>query len=156
MSALLRSLLVFLAVLSVGTLQVFGIPAGYLCACTGANTVEEECETVVCHPDDPHVDGCGTDLEHEGDSEEPHDSEPGAPTPDGHKHKEVREALKVTGFPPTVSLPAVVMFVLPPAFPWADVSATVMPMAGCDRPGFPRDGSPPTPLLVARTMVMLV
>ncbi len=150
MSRLFRNLLVILAVLSVGTLQVFGISKGYLCACTGEETVKSECETVVCHPAVVHADGCGGDHDRDGGHSN-HDSEP--PTQDGHKHSEVRESLETTGATSVVQLPAVVYFILSPAFRLPDVNSVNLTDAG---PALPPDGSPPTPLLVARTMVMLV
>lgn len=148
MPRLFRNLLVILAVFSVGTLQIFGISKGYLCACTGEETVKADCETVVCHPAVVHADGCGGD--HHG-GHAGHDAEPSEQ--EGHKHSEVRESLETTGATSVVQLPVVVYFVLSPIFQLPEVSSVAFTDAG---PALLPDGSPPTPLLVARTMVMLV
>lgn len=148
MSAFFRSVLVLATVFSVGGFQVFGIMKGYFCDCTGATSVVVDCEAVVCHPAVVHGDGCGGD-EHEGHGER--DSAP--PAHDGHKHSEVRETLEVTGLTSGVQVPAVACFVLSPAFHLPEMSTLI---SGNEIPALPPDGSPPTPLLVARTMVMRV
>ena len=125
---------------------------GYLCACTGETSAQVDCEKIVCHPEATHMDGCATDTEGCGDSEPGH----GDPARDGHEHNQVRDDLSVTGFPSPVALPALVMYVLPQAFQEAEFSVLVIPERGREGSGYPDDGSPPTPLLVARTMVMLV
>lgn len=153
MFSFLRHLLTLLAVFAVGTMQVCGVPVGYHCACTGEETAQVDCEKVVCHPDATHADGCATDIEEDAEAHDDHESEPASSTDGGHKHNEVRASLEVTGSTTAVQLPAVVYVVLSPVFQLPEMSTMI---AGASGPALPHDGSPPTPLLVARTMVMLV
>jgi hypothetical protein len=68
----------------------------------------------------------------------------------------VREPLVVTGMPPALALPAVVFFELSPAFRLPDPPLATVGCARGSGLAPPGDGSPPMPLLVARTMVRLV
>jgi len=151
MPSFFHNLLFFLTVLSVGAMQVWGVPAGYRCPCTGDRLVQAECGTAVCHPDDTHADGCRGDLHDGPETQGGGDSK--SPARDGHPHSEVRESPEMTGSFPAVSLPAVMFVELSPAFQGPDPRVMV---AGDEGPELPPDGSAPTPLLVARTMVMLV
>lgn len=150
-----RTLLICLAVLAVGAVQVFGVQAGYLCGCTGQKSSQVSCQTEMCHPQKDHEDGCGTATSKQVSAKLGPDGK--APCGNDHKHSEVRESLVVTNFPLVSALPAMVLFDLPPAFQVPNYSVLVTAsLTGreCYRP--PEYGSPPMPLLVARTIVMLV
>ena len=146
----LRSLLLTLAMLAVGAAQVLGVQAGYLCECTGQKSTVETCHAESCHPMQAH--------DHEADLECTCDcSEENEQTPADHKHQQVHDALVVTGFPPLAQLPALVLSDLPSAFlvpDFAWLSTALWQEIECPDP--PENGSPPMPLMVARTMVMVV
>lgn len=150
-----RTLLICLAVLAVGAVQVFGVQAGYLCGCTGQKSSQASCLTEVCHPQKGHEGGCGTATSKSASAKLGHDDN--VPCGNDHKHSEVRESLVVTNFPSVSALPAVVLFDLPPAFQVPDYTMLVMAsLPGMECPDPPEYGSPPMPLLVARTIVMRV
>jgi hypothetical protein len=139
--------------------QVFGVITGYWCACSEAPKVVTAAvfDISTCHLDDRHADAsveCGA-------------GEEGANVPCGsggplgghsHEHPEVRDDLITVSAAPALS-------VLPPdCWDWAP--SLMSPILGDavnalvatarPRPALIEDGSPPAPLLVARTVVRLV
>jgi hypothetical protein len=150
-----RTLLICLTVLAVGAVQAFGVQTGYLCGCTGQKSTQESCRTEVCHPQKSHDDGCGTKSV--GASLGKLGLDQKVPCGNDHKHKKIQENLVVTSFPSTPVLPTVIFFDLPLAFQVPDYTMLVTSsLSGqkCPRP--PEYGSPPMPLLVARTIVLLI
>jgi hypothetical protein len=154
MALQLKCLLLRLAVVAVGMAQVVGVHAGYLCGCTGQRSAQAECEPMLCHPHQVDLNGCASALETEACSE--HDTPEPAQNRHDHSHSEIRETLMVTGVPTALTLPPVVFVELPPVFRTWDAVASLTSGGGVKRSQPPWDGSPPMPLLVARTMVMLV
>ncbi len=140
-----RILLIFLAAFAVGASQLFGIQSGWLCGCTGEPSPEAYCEPGVCHP----VQTCC--QENCGD----HDQHSQAPAPEPHEHTLLTDALDLVT-PPVWSSPVVVWFVLPPAFQWDPLPLRELPQPGRETRKPPGEGNPAMPVLVARTMVMLV
>ena len=150
MFARFKLLLICLTVLSVAVLQVFGVQAGYLCGCTGKQSNLIQCEGGECHAGQCHGDealpteSCANTDHHGG-------------TPGQHRHSELRENLVTSGFPPIAALPAAVLvdilsgFEVPDFYMLVTSAALVM-----EPPEPPEYGSPPMPLLVAETIVMLV
>ena len=147
-----RSLMLTLAMLAMGTAQVLGVQAGYLCGCTGQKSTVETCHADTCHPMQDH--------EHEADADSPcgcpEENEP-SPADHDHKHQQAHDTLLVTGFPPLSQLPAPVLLdslsaYLVPEF--AFLTTALWQAIECPDP--PEHGCPPMPQLVARTMVMLV
>lgn len=149
MTAFLRCLTVCLALLAVGVSQIFGIGAGYFCSCTGTVTATTHCQPDACHP--PEDDGCHGCLP---DRRSDEGGEPAGD--DSHRHHEVRDPLTVAGSPPSVAAPAVVLYILPPPLqlPASDLRGEGFSVCGGpDPPGPPQL---PLPVIVARTMVMLI
>lgn len=151
MTANFKSLILCLAALAVGMVQVFGVQAGYLCGCTGKVSQISACETVVCHPSSDCISGadskCASDLNSDSDQK----------YPDKGEHSEVRTQLVVTQFSGAFVLPLLVLSDIPPAFHMPDFHAVVLDsLLVVERPEPPEYGSPPMPQLVAQTIVMLV
>lgn len=142
-----------LAMLAMGAAQVLGVQGGYLCGCTGQKSTVETCHADSCHPLQSHG-------HHEADADSPcgcTEENESSPTDHDHKHQQAHDALLVTGFPPLAQLPALVLFDLPSAFlvpEFAWLSTAVWQGIECPDP--PENGSPPMPLMVVRTMVMVV
>ena len=153
MFARFKLLLICLTVLSVAALQVFGVQAGYLCGCTGQQSNVGQCETGDCHSGDCHEetgikDATGDNCGHQDDSPGNHH----------HRHSELREYLVTSGFPPVATLPPAVLVDVLPGFEVPDffnmLVTSAVPVV--ERPEPPEYGSPPMPVLVAETIVMLV
>ncbi len=147
MSRLAKHFLMLLAVLAVGTAQVFGIARGFVCVCSGEPVPVESalCETSHCHPGHEHHDH----DDHDCPGEEPEE----------HHHREVTESiLLVTPGPLTFDLPMIVECDL------SEVIARCVQLsrenaeheAELLRPPDDTGDSPPAALMVAKTMVMLV
>lgn len=154
MSKRLQNLLRCLAVLAVGAVQIFGVGLGYICGCTGEQTSLKNCAVEVCHPRTSHGDGCAQDSEIASVDAEGKNA---VPSEHDHEHSEVRESLVLTSLPTAPSVPPLVLYELPEAF--ALPEATLLAQwasVKMECPAFPENGSPPMPLLVARTMVLLV
>ena len=147
-------LMIFLAIVAVGMAQVFGMRTGFLCDCTGQRSSQESCKADECHPGLAHKDACGTEAALEALADHDHDSE-SAPQRE-QEHREIRETLIVTGVPPLLALPVVVLVDRSPFFQMSARPAPLTRLTGIDRPVPTEDGSPPMPLLVARTVVRLV
>jgi len=154
MSKRLQNLLRCLAVLAVGAVQIFGVGIGYICGCTGEQTSQKNCAVEVCHPRTSHGDGCEQDSEIATTGTE---GKRHAPVEHDHEHSEVRESVVLTSLPAALSIPPLVLYDLPDAFalPGANLLAQWASVK-TECPASPENGSPPMPLLVARTMVMLV
>lgn len=145
----LRTLLFCLAAMAMGTVQLFGVQAGYFCGCTGQQNVQPKCEPEACHPQNQKIgeDSAQSDCALVGNDQSPID----------HDHKEIRDDLDVTSFTPVQSLPALVLYFVPPAFQMPDCTMLSLVCAPAqERPEIPEYGNPPMPQLVARTIVMLV
>lgn len=143
---------------AVGVAQLLGVSRGFLCDCSEVPKLAATaaCHASECHPHHDHKDGCA-------------DEPAVAPTQDGeavdscghghgheHEHQEVRDVLKVTSASSSLSVPVPVFYDLPPSLQVAASIVVSSPAARRCRPGRPEDGSPPAPLLVARTVVMRV
>ncbi|MGB3117675.1 MAG: hypothetical protein WBE58_02565, partial [Verrucomicrobiales bacterium] len=46
----LKNLMLCLALTVLGVQQVWGVPGGYLCGCTGEKSHASECSAALCHP----------------------------------------------------------------------------------------------------------
>lgn len=162
MNPVVKFLVVWLAVLSVGAVELFGARVGYFCDCTGEISPVMTCEASSCHPDRTHghpdsapLDDCGSDHE------VPESTEcPGAHGDEEHSHTEVVESLPLTVRPsqPAAAFPIFfdLAVAMQPSF--LEVMHSV-PCAEIGRRELPRpldDRSPPTALVVTRTTVMLV
>jgi hypothetical protein len=158
MAAIPKTILIALAVIAVGASQVLGFARGFLCACSGHEllTGGADCTASGCHDDDEHHDHghggiCPADDGESGDGDHHDQDSP-------HRHQPVKETLVGTSFVPLA-------LVLPPD-PGLDLSTlfaqdvrmaamTAERMAELQPPensGMP----PPSGILVARTMVMLI
>ena len=142
-----RYLLAMLAVLGLGTSQLLGIHAGYLCHCSGEPVMvnQADCDAAGCHEDAADHDGHG----HEHDL-------PGSP----HEHKKLTGVLLGSAFSPApVQLPLVAVC---PALPGVNCPFAPLMNGGCPERTVPEHisgcGPPPesSGILVARTTVMLV
>ena len=145
MSRFAKQLLMLLAVLAVGTAQVFGISRGFLCECSGEPVPVEsaDCETAHCHPGSEHHD---------------HDHDCPGDEPQEHQHKAASESIKlVTPAPLTFDLPMVVE---------CDLSEMIARCVQLSRETAEHDAAlsppddtgngPPAAIMVAETVVMLV
>ena len=147
-----------LAVSAVGVVQVFGVQVGYLCGCTGQTTSLISCLEEVCHSNaTPEIN----QASHQSAEVEQHGAESGSterfPCENQHKHSEIRENLVVTTLRSLPAVPLVVLFDLPMAFQLPEIAMKVPEMvSGSVLSDPPEYGSPPMPLLVARTMVMMI
>jgi hypothetical protein len=147
-------LMICLAIVAVGMGQVFGMRTGFLCDCTGQRSSQESCKADECHPGLAHKDACGTEAALEALADHDHDSE-SAPQRE-QEHREIRETLIVTGVPPLLALPAVALVECLPSLQISGCLPRLAWLTGVAPPAPREDGSPPMPLLVARTMVRLV
>lgn len=144
MTRLAKHFLLLLAVLAVGSAQVFGIARGFVCECSGEPVPVESavCEASHCHPGHEHHD-------HDCPGEEPEE----------HQHKEASESiLLVTPAPVTLDLPMMVVCDLSEVLARCEQLSREMAEHDAEllRPPDDPGGSPPAALMVARTMVMLV
>lgn len=146
-----KNLMLCLAALAVGMVQIFGIQVGYLCGCTGQVSAIVACEAAVCHP----TSDCERAVtENCADTS---DSDSGQECPDKGDHAEVRAPLIVTQFNGAFVLPLLVLSDVPPALHLPDFDATVLAsLLVIEKTEPPEHGSPPMPQLVAQTIVMLV
>ena len=146
MSRFAKQLLMILAVLAVGTAQVFGIARGFLCECSGQPVQAETavCEPSQCHPGSGHHD-------HDHDC-------PGDDDPLDHKHKAASESIKlVTPAPVTFDLPIIVESDLSEMIArCVQLSRETAEHKAKLRPPDDTRGSPPAAIMVAETVVMLV
>jgi hypothetical protein len=145
--ASLRFILGCLVMVAMGLSQLLGVSRGFWCLCTSVPKVvqSETCEPAACHAVESHAGEEALIPEH-------HD-------PDGgdHQHHEARESLKTTAVATTISLPVPVVYELPPSvLVAAPCEWAFVPSSRATRLFWIRDGSPPMPVLVARTMVRLV
>ena len=152
MFARIKLLLICLTVLSVAVVQVFGVRAGYFCGCTGQQSNVMQCEGGECHTvQNQIVEALPTEMC--TDTDRP----AGMPGENHHQHSELREHLVTSGFPPLAALPPAVLVDVLPGFEVPDFSMLVTSAAPVvERPDPPEYGSPPMPLLVAETIVMLI
>jgi len=163
---------------AIGCAQLLGVGRGFWCLCAPVAKIVmvSECEPSVCHEgeacaheqgeqkvprhNDPGYTDCGpleaADAPCPGDEAPPED--PCGSDDDGdHRHREVRESLKLVGSGTVFSMPQPSVNDLPPSVwvaPLEPRAASVCLRSVSSRPFF--DGSPPAPILVARTMVRLV
>jgi len=153
MFARIKNFLICFTILAVATVQVFGMRAGYVCGCTGKQSNVEHCEDGECHPHIHHEEASLV-TEHGGeDDAEQH----GLPGHQDHHHSELGESLVALGFPPVPALPPAVLVDVLPGFEFPDfLSLVALGVPLIERPDPPEYGSPPMPLLVAETIVMLV
>jgi hypothetical protein len=145
---LLKTLMVVLAVLTVGAVQLFGTRIGYLCGCTGDFSQQADCQPTVCHSTDGHQAPSQS-------ASVSHDSTPACGGQ--HQHSEVRDTLPMTTALALQSLPAPVFFELPDvlqAWRYEAVEADQSERLKWLRPA--EDRSPPAALVVAGTVVMMV
>lgn len=157
MSRTRTELMTLIALLAVMCAQVFGVQAGFFCDCSGIPVGEAACEAS-CHPDLSHQHGCSGEMTStHSDSQQAAPGAPDAPCGHQHRHRELRENLELimaplaaavsscgpAAFLPTFALPELPLHRADPVLP-----------PGTGDP--PETGSPPMPLLVARTIVMLV
>lgn len=155
---LMLGLIVFSAM---GLAQLLGVSRGFLCDCSDVPKLAAmaACHASECHPHHDHKDGCTDELAAGPARTGEATGELADPCGHGHEHEhlEVRDALKVTSGSSSLSVPVPVFYDLPPSL---QVAASMLPVSGSlsrrARPGRPEDGSPPVPLMVARTMVMRV
>ena len=140
--------------MAVGMVQLQGVSRGFWCLCApepvrvdGPDCLVSQCHTAD-HTPSSAADGCA-----DGHGHDPH-----APCDQDHQHREVREALRTTAVAASVPVPAPMEHDLPPSL-IVSTGLRLIAMAAPAReawPGRSRGGGPPTPVLVARTMVMLV
>ena len=151
----LRILLFCLAALATGLAQVLGVQSGYVCGCTGKQSVEATCGTELCHSEEVQSESsCSENVAADTNSLIGRDGSKQLPD---HTHRELREQLVVTGFSPIAALPETVLYFLPWAFQSPDYRMLdTVRVEGEECPGPPEYGSPPMPLLVAETVVILV
>jgi hypothetical protein len=150
-----RFLFNFLVIAALGMAQLLGVSRGFWCECAPVAKLVEAaaCVPSQCHPHLDHSDGChdesaGLAAEHDHGS---------GPWEHDHRHQEVRELLKSTAIASVTAVPPPVAYDLPPSMlverHW---DFSVVQCERDTRPAWVSDGSPPMPVLVARTMVMLV
>ena len=147
MTSFAKHLFAALAILAIGTAQVFGITRGFLCECSGEPVQVESalCEAEQCHPGSGHHD---------------HDHGQDCPGNDHqeHRHEKASESIMlVTPAPVTFDLPMVVECDL------SEILARCMQLSremaehqAELRPPDDTGGTPLAAIMVARTMVMLV
>lgn len=149
MPSLLKKFLICFAVLAVAVVQIFGVKAGFRCDCTGQQTVTAQCD-VECHPEEVATAGnSGECSDNHGD---------GNTGKDQHKHKEVKQQLVSSAFPPAYALPEPLCFEVVPVFGMAEILALAegIPVPVVHRRKPPDLRSESMPVRVARTVVMLV
>ncbi|MFN0130374.1 MAG: hypothetical protein ACKV19_27240 [Verrucomicrobiales bacterium] len=154
-----RSVLTCFVLVALAVAQVFGVVKGYWCSCSEAAEVVTAavCDASICHPGERHVHaGSERGAGEEGETDP---CGPRRPSDDhSHEHPEVRDDLITGSAAPGLS-------VLPPdCWDWAP--SLMSPFLGHEvealvatappRSVWLEDGSPPTPLLVAQTVVRLV
>lgn len=128
-------------------LQFFGVARGYHCECADAPSAFATCEEGGCHAAEEKPD-C--------DGERSKDSGQRTDSGDSCLHGEVRESLSSTAAGGPVSLPVPVFVESPRPF---DAMAAREPDAWENEPSVPPEeewGGPPMPLLVARSVVLMV
>ena len=139
----LKNLMLCLALTALGFQQVWGVPGGYLCGCTGELSHASECSDAICHPTEaPHH--CAA-VRSEAPGESSH-----------HRHLELRESLIMRNISSASSLPPVVWRAVPSPFP-----SSIKPLKHSPvRVSVPRDfqarGSPSTDIAVERSVVRLI
>jgi hypothetical protein len=144
---------------AVGLTQLLGVSRGFWCVCAPVPKLVQAaaCEASQCHPHLDHQDRGGVDAG-PSDSSEGLDHDHPTPSDHDHEHREVRESLRTTAVATSTPVPAPVVQDLPPSLlllmQWREMKFTVLQLEA--RSGWVSDGSPPTPVMVARTMVMLV
>lgn len=144
----IRFVLACLVLMAVGLTQLLGVSRGFWCLCTSVPKVVQtaSCEPASCH--ESHA----LRAEVVSVCDVPHSSTEG-----DHEHHEARESLVSTAVAAAIPLPVPVAHELPPsvlvapAFEWA-----IVPAGRESTLAWMGDGSPPTPVLVARTVVRLV
>lgn len=162
----------------IGCAQLLGVGRGFWCLCAPEAKIVmvAECEPLVCHEgeacaheqgeqkvprhDDRGHNDCASeeaaDVPCSGDGAPPEDP-CGSGDGGDHRHRAAREALKLVGSGTVFSMPPPSVNELPPSVlvaPLEPRAASVCLRSVSSCPFF--DGSPPAPLLVARTMVRLV
>lgn len=146
MSRFAKQFLMLLAILALGSAQVFGIARGFVCDCSGEPVPVESalCEASQCHP--------GTEHHHD------HDHDCGGDDPQEHQHKVASESIQlVTPVPVTFDLPLIVECDLSSFIArCVQLSCEVAEHDAQLRPPGDTGGSPPAAIMVARTVVMLV
>jgi hypothetical protein len=159
-----RVLFSCLMMVAIGCAQLLGVGRGFWCLCTPEAKIVmvSECEPSVCH----EGEACGREVGEStvvagADGTHCHDGDESCSDTEGsgsdHRHREVRETLQSVAAGLILSMPQPPVSDLPP-------SVLVAPLASCGGLVWARgiwrspapDGSPPAPLLVARTMVRLV
>ena len=146
----LQKLMFTLALVAVGTAQLFGVHGGYLCPCSGQTSPLADC-AAACHAEaEPHACEAfrgGAPSDQESDQESDQDSD--------HDHRALRQSLVAAPSPPPPSPPAVVLFDLPPALQLPELHLQVALVAP-PRPERCPGQAPPSALLVAQTMVRMI
>ncbi len=138
----LQKLMFTLALVAVGTAQLFGVHGGYLCPCSGQTSPLADC-AAACHAEaEPHA--CEA---FRGGAPSDQDSD--------HDHRALRQSLVAAPSPPPPSPPAVVLFDLPPALQLPELHLQVALVAP-PRPERCPGQAPPSALLVAQTMVRMI
>ena len=132
---------------AVGMSQLLGVSRGFWCLCTPVPKVVQtaDCAPATCHAGEASCaePGAAHDEDH--------------PDEGGHRHHEARESLMTVAVATTVPLPVPVVSELPPSVLVAPPCAWTVVQPGHEaRLAWIGDGSPPMPLLVARTVVRRV
>lgn len=146
-----------LVMVAVGLSHLLGVSRGFWCECTPVPRMVSAvaCVASECHPHHDHDGGGGEDG---GPGVSPDDHHHAPPCDHGHEHREVREFLRTTAVAAAITLPAPVVHDLPASMllmmQRSEMRFTVVRPGS--RSGWPSDGSPPMPVWVARTMVMVV
>lgn len=153
MNPVVKMLVVWLAVLSVGAVELFGARVGYFCECTGDISPVMTCEESACHPASDHADVCAAEV---GERTEC----PAIPCDEDHSHKELVETLPPTVRPSQQALSFPIFFdlavAMQPSFLDVAFSLPCTEFGRTERPRPLDDRSPPTAQVVTRTTVMLV
>jgi len=146
-----KNLLVPVAIMALGMAQLFGVQFGYWCDCS-----HQVIDTAVCDTDTCHPDHAGATADRDSRS---HPSRPAAlpcQNPEDHRHEKRHHSLDLSHAPPLLGSPPLILFGLPEAFQLVALNRMPADFSKSVCPAPPEHGPPPMPLLVARTMVILI
>ncbi|MBP7948123.1 MAG: hypothetical protein KA004_00615 [Verrucomicrobiales bacterium] len=135
-----KQVIALATIVAVLALQLFGVHAGYLCECQpgGSLAVGSDCESSHCHPGQGHSD----------------DTQKG----NGHHHKELRDDAKSMR---SETASTAVPILLEAVGPWSggmelhEAHLVLKPLPVL-RGWLPERSPPPTGVVVARTLVLLI
>lgn len=140
---LLKNRMLCLALTVLAVQQVWGVPGGYLCGCTGELSHASECSVAICHPTgDSHR--CAA-VRNEAPGESSH-----------HRHLELRETVILRNISSASSLPPVVWRAVPSPDPSSIKPLKHSPVGGSVPREFQARGSPSSDIAVERSVVRLI